>query len=126
MKRLTVFAAALVLSACTTVPRVSPAPIADITAPIRASNVDERSIQTAFKTYDTLLSAVDLLVAFKVVDPGTQRAKSIAGALRIAKHGLNAAANAQRAGNSTTALEALAHAEAALGAADALLKEIKR
>lgn len=93
--------------------------------PIANTQVDENLIRLSFRTLDLAASAVDLLVTFKIVVPGTPRALTIATGLDTARNWLNAASSAQRLGNSRTALEAYTKAGAAIAAVQAAIKGAK-
>lgn len=123
---LTALCALFLLAGCTTASMPPPSGPGDpppITAPLRATNADEKAIKLAFDGFDTLLSAVDALVAAKVLVPGTPRALSIQSALIRVKAALNAAAAAQQAGNATSYAAAIADAQAAFEQAKSAIKE---
>jgi hypothetical protein len=103
---------------------VSAGPI--VTAPLRATQVDERAIRLAYDSAEVLLTAVDALVAVRAITPGSPQALAIARKLRRVKAALNAAQLAQRAGNATSYEAAIRDAQAAFGDAKAALQEIRR
>lgn len=69
----------------------APQAVQTATAPLAAVHVDEQALRVALAGFDTVLYAVDALVAAKVLVKNTPRAKTIAGYLTACKDALNAA-----------------------------------
>jgi hypothetical protein len=118
MKHLAI-ALALGLTGC--VPEV-PATIPPPPAPLAATVIDDQALIAADKGFDVALDAINLLIDHKVIVPGSQRAKSIAFAIRKVDSGLTVAYNAAEAGHATTYKEALGHAQAGITELRALLR----
>lgn len=110
--------------AATTLAGCAPAIIGNAPAPLEQTTIDEKGLLAAFSAFDVALTAVDGLVATKVIVPGTPTALKIKGYLVIAQNGLNAAAAAQKAGSTTDYVKALNSAREALTLASAALKGI--
>lgn len=118
MRKALIFALAASLSACTTLqPPPAPPP-----APLNSTVIDEKGLIIALSAYEAVLTAVDGLVAAKVLVPGTDKALSVQRNLILARDALQAASAAQRAGSSATYAEALANAGVAFRAIQGLLK----
>ncbi len=117
MKRI-VIALALGLSACNTTGALVPS----APAPLAATSIDEKVLIVGLQTFDTLLSAVDKLVAVGVLKPGTARSVQVADAIKEAKIGFQAASAAQRAGNAGTYSLGLAQAQTAIARINLLIK----
>lgn len=131
MNFLATLCVALSLSACgITAGTPPPATASDggpaLTAPLRDTNEDERKLKLAFESYDFALTAVDALIQFKVVEPGSHRAHELSEALLIVKIALNGANSALKAGNAESYAEALSEAQAAYDQAKRILKEIRQ
>jgi hypothetical protein len=92
-------------------------------APLQASAIDEKGLIAAFSAFDVALTAVDGLVAARVIVPGSPRAIEVKGYLQRAQSALNAADAARKAGSATTYVAALKNAQAALVLATAALKK---
>ena len=118
-KLLLIAAAALAVTACgpESIASAGSAP-----APLQGSTIDEKTLLVAVDTFETALSAVDALVAAKVIVPGTPRALTLQACLSQARDGLNAAASAQKAGSAVSYLTALAEAQAAIREAGSALR----
>lgn len=107
---------ALSLIACETIPAGQPP------APLNQTVLDEKAIITALSAYDVVLTAVDALVAAKVLVPGSPKALQVRQALVTARDALKTASAAQRAGSATTYAEAIAQATVAFNGVKTLLK----
>lgn len=94
--------------------------------PLRATDADEQGVKLAFDGYDSLLSAVDLLVAAKVIEPGSARALQIQRGLVVLKGALNAFASAQRAGNADSYQAAFVDARHAFEEVRTLIQETRK
>jgi len=106
----------LVLAGCTTFnPVTTPAPLA-------STAIDEKGLIIALQTFDTVLTAVDKLVAAKVIVPGSPRAVQIANAISTAKLAFQAASAAQKAGNSSNYIVAIGRAQTAVAQINLLIK----
>jgi len=115
MKKILI-ALSIALSGCSTLSTLaSPAPLAQTT-------IDEKTLIVGLETFDTVLTAVDRLVAAKVIVPGSSRAIQIADAIQVAKRGYLAAAAAQKVGNASNYLAALVQAQDAIVKINALIK----
>lgn len=139
MRRLLLFATALSLAACATVPpgamdadtgapskseasfavAEAAARVADAIgqAPpvtLAATTIDEKAIRAAFVTFDHALDLIDAAVAGGVIHRGTPTALTIRRVVVTTQAALNAASAAQRAGNATSYTAALHDAESAL------------
>ena len=110
-----IIALSLGLAACSTNPLASPAPLASTT-------IDEKGLIIALQTFDTLLTAVDKLVAAGVITPGSPTAVKIADAINTAKIALQAASAAQQAGNASSYISAISEAQAAIANINLLIK----
>ena len=95
--KILILIASAALAACNTIgatPSIPPA--SEVTAPARAMNIDEKGIKLAFDTFDTVLTAVDGLIAAKVIEPGSPRALQLRALLYRVQQALNAAASKYR------------------------------
>ena len=111
-----VFFALSILALCPSCATLSsPAPLANTT-------VDEKTLIVALQTFDTALTAVDQLVAARIIVPGSPRALAIADAIGVAKRAYTAAAAAQKVGNSSSYLAALLQAQGAIAQINSLVK----
>lgn len=114
-----VLALGLILSGCaglgTFDPRQAPAPLEQTT-------VDEKALVLALETFDTVLTSVDILLEAGYIVPGSPRALEIAGNIDRARNALGAASAAQRAGSTSSYLEALEEARAAIALVKSALK----
>jgi hypothetical protein len=100
----------------------APGGILSSPAPLTHTTIDEKTLIVALQTFDTVLTAVNKLIAAKVIVPGTPRAIAIADAIHKAKVAYQAASFAQRAGSSANYLAALDEAQTALGTISSLVK----
>lgn len=116
MRKILLAFTALSLTGCSVVDKVVSAP-----APCAVSTVDEKSLVVALQTFDTVLTAVDKLIAAKVIVPGSPRALQIANAIHKAKIAYQAASAAQRVCNTTSYLTALSQAQLAVGEISTLI-----
>ena len=91
-------------------------------APLEQSVVDERALILALETFDTTLTSVDILIEAGYIVPGSPKALEIAGHIDRAKAALAAASAAQRAGSTTSYLEAIEQARAAIALVKAAIK----
>lgn len=114
MKKILI-ALSIALASCTTNPLAAPAPLAHTT-------IDEKGLILALQTFDTVLTAVDRLVAARVIVPGSPRALQIADAIHTAKLAYQAASAAQRAGNSGSYIAAIGQASVAVARINLLIK----
>ncbi len=80
-------------------------------APLASTQIDDKALVVAFDAYDTVLDAVDALIAANILKPETPRALKVANALETAKNALNAAREAQLAGSAQTYEDALRRAQ---------------
>lgn len=108
-------ALSIALTSCAANPLAAPAPLAHTT-------IDEKGLILALQTFDTVLTAVDRLVAAKVIVPGSPRALAIANAIETAKTAYKAASAAQRVGNSGSYLVAINQAQVAIAQINSLVK----
>jgi hypothetical protein len=121
MKKLLSGLVALSLTSCTTlsgfpaVPGFDPGNPQTTVGPV--TNRVVPGLMAAWRTYDTLLTAVDVLITAGVIRPGTPRATHLADALDRVRNALNAATNAVRAGNATDYTSAMALVAQAFGEA---------
>ena len=113
-KVLIAFSLALALPACNPAKLAEPAPLAQTT-------IDEKTLVVALQTFDTALTAVDRLIAAKVIVPGSPRAIQIADAIKRAKQAYKIASAAQRVGNQQSYFAALLQAQQAVGEISVLL-----
>lgn len=107
MKRLLI-TAALALSAC------APTAVTTAPAPLNQTVIDEKALLVAINGAEAIRAAVDVLVAAKVIVPGTPRALAVRDALVKARNGLNAAAAAQKAGSTASYFTAIEQANQAI------------
>lgn len=110
-------ALSIALASCTTTGTVLEAP-----APLAHTTIDEKGLILALQTFDTVLTAVDRLVAAGVIKPGSPRAVQIADAIHTAKTALQIAGAAQRAGNSGSYITAIHQAQVAIAQINSLVK----
>lgn len=111
-------ACSIVLAGCTpTLTSVTTAP-----APLAATAIDEKGLILALQTFDTVLTAVDKLIAARVIVPGSARAIAIADTIAKAKVAFQAASAAQRAGNTASYITAITQAKAAVANINVLVK----
>ena len=110
-------AVSIALAGCSTTgnPLAAPAPLATTT-------IDEKGLIIAMQTFDTLLTAVDKLVAAGVIKPGSPLAIQIADAIHKAKVAFQVAVAAQKVGNSGSYFTAIAQAQAAIADINLLVK----
>lgn len=108
--------ASMSLSSCTTVRSLSGP------APLSRTTIDEKTLIVGLQTFDTVLTAIDRLVAARVIVPGTPRAIQIADAIQKAKVAYQAASAAQKVGNASSYLAALVQAQDAIVKINALVK----
>ena len=81
-------------------------------APLAKTTIDDRALETAWKTFDVALDAINLLTDKGVIVPGTPRARSIAAAIRKVNSALAAAERFAAAGSATDYATALREAVA--------------
>lgn len=114
-----VLALGLILSGCAGLGSFDPgrAP-----APLEQTAVDEKALVLALETFDTVLTSVDILLEAGYIVPGSPRALEIAGNIDRARNALGAASAAQRAGSTSSYLEALEEARAAISLVKSALK----
>ena len=117
MKKILIALTAFSLMSCSTVGSLFSSP-----APLSHSTIDEKGLILALQTFDTVLTAVDRLVAAGVIAPGSPRALQIADAIHKAKVAYQAASAAQRAGNSGSYLTAISQAQSAVAQINLLVK----
>lgn len=91
-------------------------------APLAQTTVDEKALVIGLETFDTLLTAIDRLRDAGVLKPGSARAVQIADAIEVAKRGYQAASAAQKVGNASSYLVALAQAQDAIVRINGLIK----
>jgi hypothetical protein len=96
--------------------------VPNLPAPLAATTIDEKTLVVALQTFDTALTAIDKLIAAKVIVPGSPRALQIADAIRSAKKAYQAASAAQRVGNSGDYGIALSNAQLAVARINSLVK----
>lgn len=120
MKKLFAAMALAALTACTPTDMISSA--GNAPAPLQKTVIDEKGLLAAWSAFDVALTAVDGLVAAKVIVSGSDKAKTIAGYLATAQTALNAATAAQKAGSASSYIAALTEAEKAMRLASAVLK----
>jgi uncharacterized protein YceK len=70
-------------------------------APLARTTIDDRALETAWKTFDVALDAINLLTDRGIIVPGTPRARSIATAIRKVNRSLAAAERFAAAGSAT-------------------------
>jgi hypothetical protein len=109
-------ALALVLPGCSTLGTLSsPAPLSQTT-------LDEKTLVVSLQTFDTVLTAIDRLVAAGVIKPGSAKARAIANAIGDAKAFYLAASAAQKVGNARSYYIALSQAQVAVAEINGQLK----
>lgn len=112
MKKLFVAASlALSLPGCTLGPALN-ALAGQPPAPLAHTTIDDRALETAWKTFDVALDAINLLTDKGVIVPGTPRAKGIAAAIRRVNTALASAERFAAAGSATDYASALREAMA--------------
>jgi len=116
MKKILIALSLALLPACSTLGTLTgPVPLAQTT-------IDEKTLVVGLETFDTVLTAIDRLVAAKVIVPGSPRAIAIADAIGVAKRGYMAASAAQKVGNASNYLAALVQAQDAIVKINLLIK----
>jgi len=111
-----IIALSIALAGCQSVPN----PLAP--APLASTSIDEKTLVIALQTFDTVLTAVDKLVAARVITPGSPKAIAIADAIAKAKQAYQAASAAQRVGNASSYIAALGQAQVAIAQINLLIK----
>ncbi len=103
--------AALCLSACGPLltAMAPPAP-----APLARTTIDDTALQTAWRSFDVALDAINLLTDRGVIVPGTPQARSIAAAIRTVNRALGAAERFAAAGSAADYATALREATAGI------------
>lgn len=86
-------------------------------------NKAAQSLVTAWRAFDAILTAVELVQAAGGLQAGSPKALRLADAIDKSRDGLNAATGAVQIGNATNFTDAMARAEDALKAARAVLGE---
>jgi fumarate hydratase class II len=86
-------------------------------------NKAAQSLVTAWRAFDAILTAVELVQAAGGLQAGSPKALRLADAIDKSRDGLNAATAAVQVGNATNFTDAMARAEDALKAARAVLGE---
>lgn len=111
MKRLLIALAALSLTGCGPMltALAGPAP-----APLARTTIDDRALETAWRSFDVALDAINLLTDRGVIVPGTPRARTIATAIRRVNTALSSAERFAAAGSTTDYLTALREAGAGI------------
>lgn len=107
----------LLLAGCAALTNPTEAP-----APLEQTAVDEKALVLALETFDTVLTSVDILIEAGHIQPGSPKALEIARLIDSAKGWLQVASSAQRAGSTTSYLEAIENARAAIAGVKAALK----
>ena len=109
--------ATLALSGCTTLPSALDSP-----APLQQTVIDDRAVRYGFLSLDALATLADSALDAKLLVPGSAKALAIANALDKARHAMNAASAAQKAGSLASynlafdeATKAMAEVKLALG-----------
>jgi hypothetical protein len=100
--------AALSLSSCAGLGALMSGP----PAPLSRTTIDDRALETAWKTFDVALDAINLLTDRGIIVPGTPRARSIATAIRRVNTALASAERFAAAGSATDYATALREAMA--------------
>lgn len=112
MRHLITLLLAAALSACT-LPGLAglagPAP-----APLAQTVIDDRALETAWRTFDVALDAINILIDRGVIQPGSPNARTIAQAIRKVNRSLAAAERFAAAGSSNDYSTALAEALAGI------------
>lgn len=81
-------------------------------APLARTTIDDRALETAWRTFDVALDAINLLIDRGVLVPGTPRARGIATAIRRVNTALASAERFAAAGSATDYATALREAAA--------------
>jgi hypothetical protein len=106
------FVATLSLTACTA--QVASGPATPSTGGVLGPTIiDEKAINLAFSTLETLATVSKSLVATGMITPGSVKALAIADGLEKTLAFLQAASTAQRAGNTNNYLKAISEAQRA-------------
>ena len=119
MKRLLLLAPLALLSACTfttdglnSLGSLAPSPAA--LTHLDRTLIDDKAVGVAYVALDAATTAVDLAIANGKITPRSPTALRVADALDAARHAVNAASDAQRAGQATDYATAVAQATAAM------------
>lgn len=102
---------ALTLSGCA---GLGTLPVGSSPAPLAQTSIDDRALDTAWRSFDVALDAINLLTDSNVIVPGTPTARSIATAIRKVNRALAAAERFAASGSSSEYSTALAEALAGL------------
>lgn len=79
-------------------------------APLSRTTIDDRALETAWKTFDVALDAINILTDRGILVPGTPRARSIAVAIRRVNTALASAERFAAAGSASDYATALREA----------------
>ena len=82
-------------------------PLGSPPTPLASTQIDDQAVKTSFKAFDLALDAVNALIDAGIIKPGSNSANKIADQIENVKSALNAAADAQRAGQSSSYAEAM-------------------
>lgn len=83
-------------------------------APLARTTIDDRALETAWRSFDVALDAINLLTDRGVIVPGTPRARTIATAIRRVNTALSSAERFAAAGSAGDYLTALREAGAGI------------
>lgn len=103
--------AALSVSACAPVLEqvAGPAP-----APLAGTTIDDAALETAWRSFDAALDALNVLADLGVIKPGSPTGKAIADGVRKVNGSLQAAESFAAVGSTTSYKNALRNAQAGI------------
>ena len=105
-----IFAAMLCLSACSGIPVT----MTEAPAPLAQTTVDDKALETAWKSFDAALDAVNLVLDIKPSLIGTPGARRLADAIDATSLALTSAESAAAAGSAKDYAIAIAQAKGSL------------
>lgn len=82
-------------------------------APLAQTTLDDQAVKVSYQSFDLALDAVNGLIDVGIIKPGSPTAKKLADLIEVVKASLNAATEAQRAGQSQSYIEAMERIRAA-------------
>lgn len=91
-------------------------------APLAATTADDKALETAWRSFDAALDAINLLGDAGIIQPGSPSGKAIAAGIRKVNSALVAAESFDAVASTTDYLVALAEAQEGLNEIRAALR----